>query len=119
MRRVLVILAALSVLSAQSVTPSAPLVKTPFETFPVSLDFSPVTGSDSLSIYAVVATNNSQPAPTVIAASPPPAIIGTQAVFWVQNGAIGQPYLLGVQVVDTTTGAHYEGDIQMVVKTSR
>ena len=100
--------------------PQTPVVKSPYESFNLGVDFTPVIGTDGLTIthiYATMIGTQTDVTSSMIAASPAPGILtGTDIVsFRIQGGAVQQRYLLDVQVSDNLNGSLYDGQINLSV----
>jgi hypothetical protein len=94
--------------------------KTPFEAFNCSVDFTAVAGTDGITLIGVVAKQvqgGGTVTSTLIAASPPPAVVGMTdvVVFRIQAGTSGQNYTVGVRVQDKVTSEIFEGVITVAV----
>jgi len=118
----LVSLALITLVLAGSARPASLLSvsKTPFESFNCSVDFTPVVGTDGITLLGVVSTNlgtNDDSSAIIIANSPAPAVVGSTdvVVFRVQGGYNRQTHLIGVRVRDNVTLEIFEGQITLVI----
>lgn len=66
------------------------------------------------SVTAFDPTNGLDLSSELIAASPAPAVSGTQVIFWYQGGVAGNTYTISVKVT-TSAGRSLEGDVDMQV----
>ena len=115
MKQALVFILCVGLLMAESVFPNG-IMKTPYEAFDLQVDFTPVIGTDGVTLVSVTAANvaNGQDSTSqMIAASPIPAVVGSTDVvgFRVQGGVVNQTHSVSVKITDTATGAKYEGTL--------
>jgi hypothetical protein len=91
--------------------------KTPYIKSYFSVDFSQQLGlAEALQSATVTAEtpDGTDVTAQMISSSPPPAIAGSQVIFWYQNGTIGQVYIVRVKAV-TSLGQQLESDVEIHV----
>ena len=104
-------------LSSMSAEVVLSITKTPFEAFTCSMDFTPVIGTDGITLISVTATNGLDATSVIIASSPAPAIIPStdKISFRIQGGRAGETYIVSVKVADSMTGDKFEGNVNVAV----
>lgn len=94
--------------------------KQPFEALACAVDFQRVlaTGVSIASINSVSAVNSATGADstaTVIAASPAPAISGTEVRFHVYGGVTDDRHIITVRIV-ASNGEQFEAELKLIVE---
>ena len=122
--KTLLLLFSATLVMAQSITPNQPSIKTPFDSYNVSIDFCPLLTActDSLSVISVTstnATNGTNSTTTMISSSPGPQVSGTAAVFRLQGGNPGDTHTVLVRIQDATTGEKFQANLTVLVQASR
>ncbi len=95
------------------------LLKTPFETFDVSMDFVN-RAQNGITIDGVTATrssNGQDVTSSVIADTPAPFVetMTNRVAFRVKGGTLGETYIIAIRVTKTDTMEKLEGDISLRV----